>query len=437
MDFTTENNQDNSVLTLDNPVSSEMSTSGYGLDAVENEFSKELQLDSIQNGNLNLEPINSSQLEQNDSQQLVFIDPGVEDSQTLIDNISGSAEVVVLDDQSDPLLQISQSLDEYQGLDAVHIVSHGDSGQLSFKNADLNQDTLPEYRELIEGWGDSLDAEADLLLYGCDVASGEHGNSFLQKLSQFTEADILASTNDTGIDGDWELETKIGEVEADSVFDDDIDDFYQHNLFDFDEDLEDIDDDDIEDTIDELDDEDLPGGDVDEDDVEDNIEDGLFIPETATVLFEYLNREGEDITLELFGGEQGQFSNAFNVDIIAERGIQANILDDGLSFVPDNSVNEIFAINPFIPRNAGGSDINDYLPEAARTLKSGSEITILGTQGNKFTQVRRADNLEELGLEVVENQANLSGRFENLQFARTDGSEIPRNRIKVTTLKKQ
>ena len=82
---------------------------------------------------------------------------------------------------------------------------------------------------MLEDWSLALDEEADLLLYGCDVADGE-GDSFVRQLSQATNADVAASVNDTGIDGDWSLETAVGEVEANSVFNDEISSAYQHNL---------------------------------------------------------------------------------------------------------------------------------------------------------------------------------------------------------------
>ena len=139
----------------------------------------------------------------------------------------------MLDSHSDELVQISEHLSNYQDLDAVHIVSHGEPGQLSFSNAQLNQDTLPEYVQMVEDWGNSLSAEADLLFYGCDVASGEQGNAFIQQISQITDADVAASVDDTGIDGNWKLEAQVGEIEATSVFSDGINQAYQHNLDNF------------------------------------------------------------------------------------------------------------------------------------------------------------------------------------------------------------
>ena len=159
---------------------------------------------------------------------------------------------------------------------------------------------------------------------------------------------------------------------------------------------------------------------------------GLYTPQNAGTLLD----SREDITLELFGGTTGQLPGAINVDIVAEQGIKADLLTDGLSFIPDNSVEEIVTFNPFIPKDAGGTGILDYLPEAARTLEPGGQIIINGTTNNKFTKVKQSLDLESLGLRVVQKQVPLLDRFSNLTFRRIDGSEIDKNLIKTTILEK-
>ncbi|VEP17446.1 hypothetical protein H1P_6080001 [Hyella patelloides LEGE 07179] len=228
-----ENDQSNNILSsLNSALSWEGETTSYGLETADTTSNYEPGLHLIFDENLGREIVDSSQLNQdnNSRKSLVFIDSAVQDSQTLIDNISGATEIVILDEDKDELVQISSHLNEYQQLDAVHIVSHGESGQLSFANSKLNSDTLQQYDSLLENWRSSLDIEADLVLYGCDIASGEKGNSFLQELSQISSADILASADKTGSRGDWELETALGEVEAVSIFNSAIETAYQHTL---------------------------------------------------------------------------------------------------------------------------------------------------------------------------------------------------------------
>ncbi|TYL48324.1 DUF4347 domain-containing protein [Marinomonas sp. IMCC 4694] len=67
--------------------------------------------------------------------------------------------------------------------------------------------------------GAALTEDGDLLLYGCEVASGE-GQDFITALAQATQADVAASDDLTGsaeLGGDWDLETNIGEIESNNL----------------------------------------------------------------------------------------------------------------------------------------------------------------------------------------------------------------------------
>jgi len=167
-----------------------------------------------------------------------------------------------------------------------------------------------------------------------------------------------------------------------------------------------------------------------------NIPDGtsrnVFTPSNASELL----KSQERVVLELFGGKTGKVSEAINVDIIAEQGIIANLLTDKLSFIPDNSVDEIVTFNPFIPKDVGGRGIADFLPESARVLKPGGQIIISGTKSNKFTKLKPS-LLAELNLEIVEKQIPLPKRFSQLEFFQTDGvTPIPKDKIVTSILKK-
>ncbi|MGB5440287.1 MAG: DUF4347 domain-containing protein, partial [Gammaproteobacteria bacterium] len=70
---------------------------------------------------------------------------------------------------------------------------------------------------LIEGWGAALSAEADLLIYGCNLAANEAGESLVNDLGRLTGADVAASDDLTGsaaLGGDWVLEYQTGQVET-------------------------------------------------------------------------------------------------------------------------------------------------------------------------------------------------------------------------------
>jgi Tol biopolymer transport system component len=152
---------------------------------------------------------------------LVFIDSKVDDYAILIAGITKNLEVVLLDDNCNGIAQITQALKGRFNLSSLHIVAHGEVGKLWLGNGFINSNTLEQYSEYLLSWGAALAPDADILLYGCKVAAGETGQQFVQLLSQLTGADVAASNNLTGsaaLGGDWELEVKIGKVEAPIAF---------------------------------------------------------------------------------------------------------------------------------------------------------------------------------------------------------------------------
>ena len=165
---------------------------------------------------------------------ILFIDSTIREYETLIDNITQATNIIILDAQRDGIVQITESLQQYDDLDAIHIVSHGDAGELSLGNVKLNQNTLSSYVNDLISWQDSIADNGDILLYGCNVAESEADKEFIEELSQYTAADILASTDLTGsedLGGDWDLEYAIGGIEENLAFDAKTQSSYQHILF--------------------------------------------------------------------------------------------------------------------------------------------------------------------------------------------------------------
>ncbi len=125
-------------------------------------------------------------------------------------------------------------MQQYDDLDAIHIVSHGNAGELSLGNTKLNQNTLDSYVDDLISWRDSITDDGDILLYGCNVAASEVGKEFIEDLSQYTAADVLASTDLTGsedLGGDWDLEYATGNIEEGLAFDAETQNGYQYILF--------------------------------------------------------------------------------------------------------------------------------------------------------------------------------------------------------------
>ncbi|WP_247904289.1 hypothetical protein [Pseudomonas syringae group genomosp. 3] len=128
-------------------------------------------------------------------------------------------------------------------------------------------------------------------------------------------------------------------------------------------------------------------------------------------------------TVDLFGGKNAQTPGAINVDISAD--IQSGIRADARQLLfKDDSVGEIVASNPFIPKEAEGNfSMMDYLPEATRVVELGGKIFINANAANPYGKLPSASDLESLGLRVVQD-GPLDSRFLGQTFLRTDGCVI-------------
>ena len=161
--------------------------------------------------------------EQTRSSELVFIDQRVPDFQVLVDDLisrndgSREVEIFLLDPSRDGIEQISQVLAQRHAIGALHLVSHGADGRVELGSGALDLDALREQATRIEAWRGALTEDADLLIYGCDVAATQGGEAMLSALSRLTGADVAASDDVTGSalrGGDWNLEYQTGRIET-------------------------------------------------------------------------------------------------------------------------------------------------------------------------------------------------------------------------------
>ena len=158
--------------------------------------------------------------------ELVIVDSSVDGYQALVEDLELSrADGVVLDilllGPADGLEEITERLGQWSELDAMHIVSHGNGQGFQLGSDWLDLDSLSQNASLIEVWGQSLSADADLLIYGCDLASSDAGLDLLNQLGLLCDCDVAASADTTGnqaLGGDWDLEYKQGEIQTEIVF---------------------------------------------------------------------------------------------------------------------------------------------------------------------------------------------------------------------------
>lgn len=154
--------------------------------------------------------------------QVVFIDQGINDHERLFQDAQApNSYVYLLSSDSDGIQQITDVLSTHSNISSVHIVSHGAEANIQLGNANLTDSSLEQYLSPIASWGKSLSTDADILFYGCDFAGSKSGEALIDKLASLTGAEIAASDDITGHDtlaGDWDLEYRSGEIEADIIF---------------------------------------------------------------------------------------------------------------------------------------------------------------------------------------------------------------------------
>lgn len=145
---------------------------------------------------------------------LAIVDSHVENPLQLLRGVRSGIPAIWLEPHRDGVEQITEALARLGTITELHILSHGSPGSLQLGNGFLDLEALDRHRNrLRDGWG----ALETLALYGCNVAAGDAGIQFIEKLSQLTGAKIAASatlTGSTALGGNWFLEVRTQEMDV-------------------------------------------------------------------------------------------------------------------------------------------------------------------------------------------------------------------------------
>ncbi|MCK5831800.1 MAG: DUF4347 domain-containing protein, partial [Methylococcales bacterium] len=164
----------------------------------------------------------SDSIVEQQTNEIVFVDTGVENHQTLVDDILNNADssrkidVILLDSNQNGIEKISDILLEHDELDAIHIISHGSDGNIQLGNTSLNAESVIENSLAITLWAESFGETGDILIYGCNLAETGVGKNLINSIGHLTQTDVAASDDLTGqlqLGGDWELEYETGSIE--------------------------------------------------------------------------------------------------------------------------------------------------------------------------------------------------------------------------------
>ncbi len=154
---------------------------------------------------------------------LVVIDSRVESYGMLVSGVLPGAKVVILESGEDGVRQVSRAIFDYP-VSSLHIVCHGSPGSMQLGNTRLSLGNLAAYRAELERWGEAI-GSGGILLYGCEVAAGDIGAAFVERLHELSRVGVAAAVGRVGcgeLGGSWELGVKVGEVEDSLAFGEEV-----------------------------------------------------------------------------------------------------------------------------------------------------------------------------------------------------------------------
>jgi Domain of unknown function (DUF4347)/Bacterial Ig-like domain/RTX calcium-binding nonapeptide repeat (4 copies) len=143
------------------------------------------------------------------SSSLVFISDTVANYSAIMAGLLPGVEAILIDSHHDGVEQITQAL-AAKPYSNIYILAHGRPGYLEIGDRPLSLNTLDEYATALS---QCFSTSASLSIYGCNVAAGDAGAEFLEKLHRLTGATIAASAQPVGnseLGGTWDLGVVVG-----------------------------------------------------------------------------------------------------------------------------------------------------------------------------------------------------------------------------------
>ncbi len=159
--------------------------------------------------------------------ELIVIDSHVDGYDQLLADLENqiaagrNLDILLLDASQDGMSQITDFLLQFDRVDSLQIISHGGETGFQLGSSWITGDDLGHYSEQLSQWQTVLSDSADILIYGCNLAASETGQSLLNELAHLTGADVAASDDLTGhadLGGDWDLEYSVGTIDVGLAF---------------------------------------------------------------------------------------------------------------------------------------------------------------------------------------------------------------------------
>ena len=148
--------------------------------------------------------------------ELAFIDPSVSDVEIIISGLRSGVEAIVLSAEEPALRQMSRETARRADISTIHVIAHGQPGEVSFSSGALNRETLGSHADDLAALGASL-GSADIRLWTCETANGEEGTAFVNALARAACTPVAASSGLIGAaskGGSWALDSRAEYIPA-------------------------------------------------------------------------------------------------------------------------------------------------------------------------------------------------------------------------------
>lgn len=152
---------------------------------------------------------------------VVIIDKSLENYQQLADSSDEKSLVILVENTDTGFANLQQKISSLNGVQRLHILTHGTSGNFVLGRQQLNEDNLEKFKGFWTAVRKSLESEkSELLIYSCQLAGKEAGKSFVDRLHNVLGVSVAGSVDNTGSEkkgGNWNLEYVAGRIMKDHV----------------------------------------------------------------------------------------------------------------------------------------------------------------------------------------------------------------------------
>lgn len=130
--------------------------------------------------------------------EIAFVDPSVPDLAVLLKGMRRDVAVTLLSPVEPAALQMARKLAGMRDIDVVHVIAHGQAGEVHFSGGVLSVDNVDNHRASLSRIGAALSADGEIRLWVCEAAGGERGADFVDALARISGVAVAASRRRIG-----------------------------------------------------------------------------------------------------------------------------------------------------------------------------------------------------------------------------------------------